>query len=465
VIRGYPARPSVAPGERLTLHVSTDAPQFRVVFHRWWDGFERVHESDWLPGEHAPDGVAHEDWQWPAYAFDIGRDWPSGVYIAHLLESAAPLPLRIAMEQAAALFVVRGGGRCPIVYKLPIATYHAYNVTGGACFYFQPPYSQTAMPPGTRLSWHRPGGGIGGETFGALDAYDASSPRQTFAHWDARFIRWMAQQGIECDFCADIDVHDTPELLQRHRLLLSVGHDEYWTEAMRNGVEAFVRGGGNAAFFGANLCWWRIHLVEGGRAMVCHQGGPRGAYDHWWPETGVHRPEDRLFGVSYRHGGGWWDGPRETEGYIVQQPQHWVFEGTGLRQGDCFGAGTSPPLVGYECDGAPVVLADATQRRYELAPWAAACGTPPDFEVLAVAPLAGAWQELPPREGLGPREGVHSATLGLHRPGGTVFVAGTTDWAQVLAQGGEPAVETITRNVVHRLAEDVRVFPSADSAL
>jgi len=71
--------------------------------------------------------------------------------------------------------------------------------------------------------------------------------------------------------------------------------------------------------------------------------------------------------------------------------------------------------------------------------------------VLAVGPLDVRWQELPPREGFGAGEGVHSATLGLYERGGTVFTAGTTDWAQVLVGGAEPAVERITRNVIDRL--------------
>jgi hypothetical protein len=448
VIRGYPHRVSVWPGQALALHVSTDAPRFRVAFHRWWDGFEHLHTTDWLPGQQAREGHVYEDWDWPRYLFDIPRHWPSGVYLAHLQEPEA-LPLARAMESAAALFVVRGPGRSALLYKLPFATYHAYNVTGGACFYFQPP--RWLDPPGAKLSWHRPGGGIGGLTFGALDHYDPESPRQTFAHWDARFIRWLAQQGYEAEFCADLDVHDDPALLSKHRLLLSVGHDEYWTEAMRGHVEQYVQGGGHVAFFGANLCWWRIHLVDGASAMVCHQGGPKGALDHWWPETGARRPEDRLTGVSYRHGGGWWDGPRDTQGFTVQQPQHWAFEGTGLRQGERFGVQSTPPLVGYECDGAPLAWADRDRGLVRLADHAGVCGTPAGFEPLAVGPLGPAWQELPHREGLAAGEGLHSATMGWYRQGGTVFTAGTTDWAQVLANGSDAAVPRITRNVIDRL--------------
>ncbi len=78
------------------------------------------------------------------------------------------------------------------------------------------------------------------------------------------------------------------------------------------------------------------------------------ALDHWWPTTGVHRPEDSLVGESYRHGGGWWDGPRANPGYAVQEPEHWAFAGTGLQTREHFGANSCPPLAGYECDGAPL---------------------------------------------------------------------------------------------------------------
>jgi hypothetical protein len=41
--------------------------------------------------------------------------------------------------------------------------------------------------------------------------------------------------------------------------------------------------------------------------------------------------------------------------------------------------------------------------------------------------------------------------MGVFTRGGTVFSAGTTDWAQVLANGSDPAVGRITRNVLDRL--------------
>jgi hypothetical protein len=452
LIRGYPARASVARGGRLVLHVATDAERFRVRFHRVGERVVLVDESTWLAGRDAPPGRADVDWQWPDYAFAIGREWPSGVYVAQLVasnETPSATP-DLAATRGAALFVVRGDMHAGILYKIPLATYHAYNCTGDGCFYFQPPRS--ADPPGSRVTLHRPGGGIGGDTHGALDHYDATSARQTFAHWDAPFIRWLECRGHAPDYCTDFDLHDEPALCAGHRLLLNVGHDEYWSTRMRDAVEDFIAAGGNVAFFGANVCWWRIHVVDAGAAIVCHQGGPRGALDHWWPASGAHRPEDSLTGVSYRHGGGWWDGPRRTGGYVVQRPAHWAFANTGLRGGETFGADTSPPLVGYECDGAPLGSYDESTGIATLSRDAMRFGTPANFELLAVAPLSKAWDELPPREGQVAKEGLHAATMGIHTRCGTVFTAGTTDWAQALVQ--DRHVERITRNVIaHLLGE------------
>ncbi|HEX7635110.1 MAG TPA: N,N-dimethylformamidase beta subunit family domain-containing protein [Noviherbaspirillum sp.] len=430
------------------LHVSTDAPRFRVVFHRYGNGSFPVHETHWLTGTYAAPCRAEDDWQWPAYAFAIPRDWPSAVYIAHL-EEPGGVPFDLASSSAAVLFVVRGNARGKLLYKIPLATYHAYNYTGGGCFYADPPKSPS--PPGAKVSLHRPGGGIGGRVWCAPDHYDLSSPRQTFAHWDARFIGWLLKNGYAPEFCSDFDIHDDPALCKRYRLLLSAGHDEYWSEAMRDAVEDFVSAGGNVAFFGANTCWWRIHVVDHGGAIVCHQGGPQGARDHWWPKTGVNRPEDALTGVSYRHGGGWWDGPRQTNGYIVQDTDHWVFAGTALRQGDTFGNDTWPPLVGYECDGVPLKDFDKAGGLAVLSDEAQRCGTPPGFRILAASLLDGGWQERPPREAHATHEGIHAAVMGIFSRNGTVFTAGTTDWAQVLASGQEPRIDTITRNVIDRL--------------
>jgi hypothetical protein len=456
MILAYPARASVDAGSELVLHVSTDRRRFRVHLLNWTGALEPMLTTGWLRGQHLPPRGADDDWDWPAYRVPIPAGWPPAVCVAWCETDGGASPA-IAMSEAAALFVIRGTGRDnggrigknngALLYKLPLATYHAYNDSGEGCYYNNP--RPSAAPPGARVSLRRPGGGIGGPVWGAPDHYDPSSPRQCFAHWDAPFIAWLLRQGFALDYCTDFDLAEDHGLCARYKLLVSAGHDEYWSDAARDQVEDFVSGGGNVAFFGANTCWWRIHLVDDMGAMVCHQGGPRGALDSWSGHGGAGRPEDGLGGLSYRHGGGWWDGPRVTSGYAVERPAHWVFAGTGLGAHERFGADAIPPMPGYECDGAPL----AQLHPARLAPYATDTGTPRGLELLAVGELSGAWQELPSREFRAAREGIHAACMSIFTRNGTVFNAGSTDWTQALVGGRDPRLAAITRNVVHGLLE------------
>jgi len=69
-------------------------------------------------------------------------------------------------------------------------------------------------------------------------------------------------------------------------------------------------------------------LLASGHDLVLRASD--GDCDQWWRS----RPEAALTGVSYRHGGGWWSGPREPHGYTVAHAGHWVWAGTGVSDGD-----------------------------------------------------------------------------------------------------------------------------------
>ena len=202
-------------------------------------------------------------------------------------------------------------------------------------------------------------------------------------------------------------------------------------------LAAYVQIGGNAAFFSANTCWWRIQYTDNNTAIVCNKLG----FDNWW-RSGA--PENTLTGVSYRNAGGWWDGPRDAVGYTVQHADHWVYNGTGLTNGQTFGA--NEHLVGYECDGA-YYHRDSQGNAVPTG----TDGTPTNFLILGLGgPLSSSWEELPTRESAS--TGPYAATLGLYVGNGTVFTCATVDWARVLGMKTNAAVDQITRNVVSRLS-------------
>jgi hypothetical protein len=346
--------------------------------------------------------------------------------------------------EAKALFVVRSacpGARARILYKLSTYTFHAYNGTGYGSLYAEALWSRRQPRPGFKVTTRRPGGGTGGEVEPGdpIDAHLPASRRQTFAHWDAPFVAWLEGEGYSFDYCTDHDLHREPDLLAPYSLLLSVGHDEYWSEAMRDHVDAFVAGGGNVACFSGNIAGWRIHVVDDDTAIVCAKVRPSGREPETWERDDWHdlgNPENRTTGVSIAGAGGWWNGPRDPLGYTVQHPEHWAFEGTGLGAGEVVGARTDPPLVGYECDGADFA------RRHGVALPTGVDGTPRDFAILGIAELGERWSSRVSRA---------AATMGVFTSprGGTVFQGATTDWPIVAPL--DPCVGRITRNVLDRL--------------
>lgn len=453
MIRGYPQAASVAAGEVVWLRLSADVAAVHVAAYRIGGDGSPTAVVGPLRTEHYPDGRCDEAWDWPAYPLRTEEGWRSGAYVAYLLECrggshADCLPHEqpaVDGRDGRAVFVVRsaeGAERAPLLYKIPLSTYHAYNATGGGSLYV----GDSLDPEGVRtLTLSRPGGGSGGELSfpGAVDVYDPDTPREGVAHWDLPFLTWLDRAGYRFDVCTDLDLDRDPGLLVGRTALVSAGHDEYWTAGTREAVERFVRAGGSAAFFAGNLCFWRVGLDRG--TITCrHPPVASADCDQWWRI----RSETALSGVSYVNGGGWWSGPRDPVGYSVVDPGHWVYDGTGVVQGDVFGA--EQRLVGYECDGAPLDPHGAGGVR------AVAVPGEPDVHLLGVARLGPGWQDRP----TGDRA---AATMVVTAPGGTVFTAGTTDWPRLLA-AGEPVVEQVTRNVLDRFSLPARRLHAPDWA-
>ena len=392
MIFAYPERPCLRAGEKLRLHLSTDAPEFSVRFFRWGASVEEVpYEHRTLRGEFAD--------------FEIPASWRPGAYVAAFDNGA------IDAREARALFTIYGGEATPpLLVVLPLFTYHAYNVAQvdgtrgedeGECLYSGAPW----------VSLHRPGGGVGGHPWDEVnqDVYDLRSPRQTFAHWDAKAIAWLERNGYEFDCVTDMELDDPAFDLQRYNAIASFGHHEYWTQRMRDRADAYIASGGNVAFFGGNTCWFRAEYDAKRRAI--RRAG------RW-----IENPEWRTTGVSYAFGGGKWIGPRPPTGYTVRNARHWLFAGLGLEDGDVFGA--QERLIGYECDGAP---------------------NESDLDIAAEASIKG-W---PVEDGSGEVSDTARAALGVRTNNGSVFTASTVDWARVLF-AGEHVVGGITAHVLAR---------------
>lgn len=494
MLQAYCRKRSYAGGDLVELCVSTDAKWFGVEVIR--DGIEpkTVYRAGDIAGEYypVPGDAVENGCGWPvALSFPVGDDWRSGFHKIQLTSSND--------ETAEAFLIVRAKApQAAILWVIETNTWNAYNFFGGASTYTA---DGTAYAAGAaRVSFQRPlpPGFISlprdAHRLATVKEVDTSLPYGKWAaeqgltlwtgaaswgQWGQAFTRWLEKEGIAVDYAASSDLQDYPDLLSRYRLMLSVGHDEYWTWEMRDTVETFIAKGGNAAFLSGNTAYWQVRIERNGEQMVAYKaavdadpviGTPDERHNSGiWSHALTRRPENEMTGLSFTRGGyarlaG--ATPASAGGYTIYRADHWALAGTGLSYGDQLGADLS--LVGYECDGCALTLRDGLPFP------TGEDGTPPNFEIIGIAPVA-LWTRQTAPEGLYPEGSLSDlelvcqqvagnrdeatlqrfahghAVMGCYtrQGGGTVFSGGTTDWTYALA---DPQVAQITRNIVAKLS-------------
>ncbi|MFM8357458.1 MAG: N,N-dimethylformamidase beta subunit family domain-containing protein [Verrucomicrobiota bacterium] len=387
-----------------------------------------------------PEDASSHGCRWPAaVTHPIPATWRSGYYHVTLRarDGGGKYTRRgRRTAEGSCYFVLRAaepGKSGRILLPFATHTYNAYNNWGGFSLYA---YNGRGGNQGRRVSYQRP-------------------PASLFPNWEQPFVEWAERNGIALEYATNRDLEFHPADLAAYKLVLSVGHDEYWSTPMRDHLEAFIGKGGNVAFFSGNTCCWQVRSEDDGQALTCWKQnyhwdpvyaarGSQATLSSLWSHHLVQRPENQLTGVGFLWGGYHRSHGQLMDGsgaFTVHEPGHWIFEGTGLRAGESFGA--QDTVVGYECDGCELEWKDGRPRPTHRD------GTPASFEVLATAPAQwhpddcqwyDRWEN--------GRKG--NAVLGMYTRGGTVFTCGSTDWAHGL-RGGDPAVVRITRNILARL--------------
>jgi hypothetical protein len=502
-VEAYCGRLSYAAGDELTVHVRCTTARYDVEIFRWGATRELVWSATDLPGVLPPTPVDADatGCGWPAsITFTVPVDWRSGFHHIRLRAHGAPDDRAVGD----ACFVLRAPTGAPTSRALLVIatnTYNAYNSWGGRSLY----------TGATEVSFRRPlGRGMIDRPHTERDDRKSRPVRwdeepdtdgeiyQRYRHalgypgfmssagwftYERRFVEWAEAQGVVLDAAASSDLALHPGLLDSYDLVLSVGHDEYWSAGQRDAVERFVAAGGNLASMSGNTMFWQVRLERDGDSMVCHKykahlndpviaaGNPH-EMTGMWADPLVGRPETAILGAGSAWGLYSRFGqatPRGAGAFTVYRDSHWLFEGTGLRYGDLLGARDG--VVGYETVGCRL-----TFDGYQLPIAAGGDGTPTDIEVVAFCPASSLMMgEYPASIAALDDQGdlefvaerIHgrldadsiarvrhgNAVMVVSRPfgdsGGEVVTIGSTDWVFGLA--ADAAVGRVTRNVIDRL--------------
>lgn len=333
-VRGYADRTSVPSGGSFTLRVSTAAPTFTVEAYRMGYYGGRLGRLVWTspttPGavqaaaQVAPTTrMVTAGWN-PSLTVSTAG-WPHGTYLLKLVVPTGQSYVPITVRDDA--------GRSDLLVVDAVTTWQAYNSWGSHNLYDGPRADPELRS--TKVSFDRPYAGSGADEF---------VPNELGV------VATAERLGLDVSYATDIDVHEQPDLLRTHRAITFLGHDEYWSLEMRNGVEAARDAGTNLVFFGANSAYRRIRLESSAlgpdRIVVNYRSAaadplartdPQRATTSW-REPPSARPESALTGVFYECN------PVAAPG-VVADPTAWMLEGTGLTKG-----AQIPGLVGSEYD-------------------------------------------------------------------------------------------------------------------
>lgn len=332
-IEGYADAVSAVQGDTVTLHVTSTAPTWTATAYRmgWYGGVlaRQVWQSAPQPGmvqgpALVDGGTRMVSTRWvPSLRIPITSDWIPGDYLLKLVASTgwdSYVPLTIRDDTSAAAILVVNS----------VTTWQAYNLWGGSDLY------SGAKGRSTVVSFDRP--------------YRLGDGSGDFLGNEERLVKLVEKEGLDVSYTTDVDIDEHPDLLLHHKALVSLGHDEYYSLAMRDAVQAARDGGVNLLYLGANAIYRHIRLQPSplgpDREEVNYRVAkldPLNGVDPadvtvQWREPPNDNPESTILGEMYQCN------PVHAD-LVVSDATAWVFAGAGLSPGQGL-----PGVVGSEYD-------------------------------------------------------------------------------------------------------------------
>lgn len=435
-IEGYCSRQSVKAGEKLEIFVSTKKPaRFEIEIFRtgYYGGCGARFMTKLGPFDSEPQTVPPvagdvrlRECRWkPCTSLEIPGDWVSGVYLGRL--TTVPEKPGEPYWQSYVVFIVKDDRPADILVQCSDNTWQAYNR-------WPDNYSVYTDPRGNQGPWSHVSFDRPYAKYAQIYENPQSLGSGEWLCFEFPMAYWLEQHGYDVTYCSNSDLH-TPDRGLKCKAFLSVGHDEYWDRRAYESVKAMRDAGVNLLFFSGNAICWVTPMragFDGRENRIMFRGGPYGgdykyAVDREkqngpFPERGP--DEGFLLGarnIDPVNGGGDW---------ICTAPQHWIFEGTGMKAGDFI-----PGLIGWEYHG-----------------------DPPAIEGLEVVANGTAFQG-------GTRPQQWAATIYPGPKGNFVFNASTIFWCQGLSHppghmlpwshwsrphGPDERVQKITANLLQR---------------
>lgn len=202
-------------------------------------------------------------------------------------------------------------------------------------------------------------------------------PQTYWLDCEAPFIRYAESNGLNVKYVASKDIDAGVGVLANSKVVVSSGHDEYWSQGMRDTIGAYRDGGGHVLFMSGNEVFWRTRFSPDRTTMWVYKDTMDGPGAHvggtpldpvsWtgtWKDTRWtgRQPENTITGTDFRMNGV--NDMTATFLHTAGYAAHPMWRNTSLATTDFSVTG----LIGFEADemaptqpaASTVVLAQST---------------------------------------------------------------------------------------------------------
>ncbi len=173
--------------------------------------------------------------RWPTTtSFTIGEDWAPGLYFAASLNKSG------AIENIAPFILRSSSSTSKLLLVHSTLTWSAYNSFGGHSTYST---SNSKLDARSKVA--------------SLDRPYAGSGMNHIERDAIAFVQYLESTGLNIDQLSDIDLSNSPSLVNQYGGMIFSGHPEYMTRNEFDTVSAARNLGINIAFMGANSAYWQ----------------------------------------------------------------------------------------------------------------------------------------------------------------------------------------------------------------
>lgn len=239
--------------------------------------------------------------------------------------------------------------KAEVVLIYPNFTWQAYNPIGGGSYYT--PFDNKLKI----VSFKRP-----------IRFEGQHGPEATIA-----FAKELNKQGQKYLPISNWDLHSNKDILKNKKLIIINGHDEYWTESMKDNVLNFYSNNGNALVMGGNTFWYKVQVHSNQMFMNKSTSDviiPKFKSTGLWLRPYIDFRSERIFASNYLYAkypiqrklkknkalelGMSSDEYDKASGFKVTNSNHPIYAATGFKDGDIIGDKCN--ILETELDGLPL---------------------------------------------------------------------------------------------------------------